>query len=176
MGTHSHAVVSRRRLGYVVAVVLLMGAKSCGAQTQPAELSGNLERAIFTLGGTSLAIMLPKGAEISKSASSGREVMIRDVSKRKRLERLLVIATASKGFRASYYDRKVTLANGGRLEFQIRDNVGGGSGGLIAELAGRMQIDSDVFSITCTDQDELRRNPSWCLPLSGWLGIVERGQ
>jgi hypothetical protein len=163
MGTHSNVGVSRRRSGYAVAAVLLMGANSCGAQTQPAELSGNLERAIFTLGATSLAIMLPKGAEISNSASSDREIMIRDVSKSKRLERLLVIATASKGFRARH-DRQVTLANGGRLEFQITDDVGGGSGGPTAELAGPMEIDSHVFSITCTDQDELRPDPSWCLP------------
>ena len=174
MGTHSNVVVSRRRSGYAVVAVLLIGASGCGEPTPPPERPKTLERAIFTLGETSLAIMLPKGAEISNSASSAREIMIRDVSKSRRLERMLVIATAPKGIDASY-DRQVTLANGGRLEFQTRDDVGGGSGGPTAELAGRMEFGSYVFSVTCTDQDEWGPDPSWCLPYLGGLEIVERG-
>lgn len=175
MGTHPNVVVSRRRSAYAVVAMLLIGASGCGEPTPPAERPKTLERTIFTLGETSLATMLPEGAEISNSASGAHQTAIRDVSKSKRLERLLVIAAAPSGFRASY-DRRVILANGGRLEFQIKDDVGGGSGGPIAELAGRMEIDSHVFSITCTDQDEFRRDPSWCLPYLGRLEIVERGQ
>ena len=97
-------------LGLAVVVVLLIAASGCGEQTQPAERPKILGRAIFILGGTSLTIMLPEGAEISNSASGAREITIRDVSKSKRLERLLVIAATPRGFRASY-DRVVTLAN-----------------------------------------------------------------
>ena len=39
-----------------------------------------------------------------------------------------------------------------------------------------MEIESYALSVTCTDQDELRRDPSWCLPYLGGLEIVERGQ
>ena len=81
MGTHSNVVVSRRRSGCAVVAVLLIGASGCGEPTPPPERPKTLERAIFTLGETSLAIMLPKGAEISKSANSVRKIMIRDVSK-----------------------------------------------------------------------------------------------
>jgi hypothetical protein len=48
--------------------------------------------------------MLPKGAQITKSASSPHEIMIRDVSKNKRLERLLVIAAAPKDFARTMID------------------------------------------------------------------------
>ena len=72
--------------------------------TPPPERPKTLERAIFTLGETSLAIMLPKGAQISKSASGPHEIVIRDVSKSKRLERLLVIAAAPKDFARTMID------------------------------------------------------------------------
>jgi len=116
----------KTRLSYPVAVVPLIGVNGYGEPTPPPQGPKTLERAIFTLGKTSLAIMLRKGAQISKSASSPHEIMIRDVSKNKRLERSLVIAAAPKEFRANY-DRQLTLANGGHLEFQLKDDGGGGS-------------------------------------------------
>lgn len=84
--------------------MLLIGASGCGEPTPPAERPKTLGRAIFTLGETSLAIMLPKGAEISNSASSAHQTTIRDVSKSKRLERLLVIAAAPEDFAPAMID------------------------------------------------------------------------
>ena len=64
-----------------------------------------------------MAIMLPPGAELSNSVRSAREITIRDFSKSKPLERLLVIAEPQKGFRASY-DRQVTWLAVAALNFR----------------------------------------------------------
>jgi hypothetical protein len=37
------------------------------------------------------------------------------------------------------------LANGARLDYQVKDDTGGGSGGPVAELVGRMDIGRSPF-------------------------------
>ena len=77
--------------------------------------------------------------------------------------RLLELAAAQSeiGVRC---DRTLSLASGSVLRYSVTDNVGGGSGGPIAELSGRPEIGGRVLAVTCTDQDELSRMPDRCVP------------
>ena len=137
----------------------------------PALSKTTLARVTFRLDGTSFAIFLPEAARASNSAS-GNEVRF-DLTKGKRLERLLILAMTSPAIEAGDHP-KVMLANGARLEYQVKDDTGGGSGGPVAELIGRMNIGPLVLSVRCTDQEKWGRAPAWCLPYLGRLEILER--
>ena len=138
---------------------------------RPALPKTALKRLTFRLDGTSFAIFLPEAAIASNSAS-GQEVRF-DLTKGKRLERLLILAKTSTTIDAGDHP-KVTLANGARLEYQVKDDTGGGSGGPVAALIGRMNIGLLVLSVRCTDQEKWGREPDWCLPYLGRLEILER--
>ena len=132
-----------------------------------------LARMTFTLGGASLAIFLPEAAVVHNL--TGRDKIYIDLTKGKRLERWLILQTAPHGPGANY-DKTMILTNGGHLEYRTEDNTGGGSGGPVAELRGRMEVGSLILAVTCTDQDEGSREPDWCLPYLSGLEIVERNR
>ena len=141
------------------------------ASQRPALPERALARLTFTLDGTSFAIFLPEAAIVSNSAS-GHEVRFA-LTKGKRLERLLVLAITSAAIDVGDHP-KVMLANGARLEYQVKDDTGGGSGGPVAELIGRMNIGSLVLSVRCTDQEKSGRESDWCLPYLSRLEILAR--
>jgi hypothetical protein len=141
-------------------------------QTEPpAHPAATLARMTFKLGETSFAIFLPTDAVVRTSA--GEQKITIDLTKGRRLERFLILAIIPHE-PGMIYDRTAVTATGGRLVFQVKDNTGGGSGGPVAELTGRMDIGSIALSVTCTDQDEWSRKPDWCLPYLNRLEIVER--
>lgn len=61
----------------------------------------------------------------------------------------------------------------GRLEYRGGGHTGGGSGGPIAELTGRMEIGPLVLTVSCTDRGTgaWAREPDWCLPYPDRLEI-----
>lgn len=95
------------------------------------------------------------------------------MSRGTRLQRQIRIATAPREGGANH-DRTMALADG-RLDYQVTDNIGGGSGGPIGELTGRLQLGSRILFVECTDQDGLGyTHPDWCLPYLDRLEIVPR--
>ena len=138
----------------------------------PARPTATLARILFTLDGSSFAITLPAAASISEP--NDREIAF-NLTKGGRLQRTLeftsVVMQAEGSLKAT-----VVLANGGRFTYDVKDDVGGGSGGPIAELAGRLELGLLAISVTCTDQGEWGREPEWCVPFLGQLEILPRSQ
>ena len=96
------------------------------------------------------------------------------MTKGQRLQRSLTFSTDIREAKDGLH-RNENLANGGRLDYSVEDDTGGGSGGPIAELAGRMTIGSHVVSVTCTDQDEWDRDPQWCVSYIKSIAIIAKG-
>ncbi len=138
--------------------------------SQQAHAQQALIRKTFALGDTSFAIFLPEAAVVGRSA--GGDKVTFDLTKGERLERSLTLATAPPEPGASA-DRDALLANGSRFEYAVEDDIGGGSGGPIARLSGRLAIGAHVLSVTCTDQDEWSREPAWCRPYLARLEVVK---
>jgi hypothetical protein len=164
-------------IGFVLAVLVVsgfFGRPSPSALPAPPPADTPLARRIFTLGATSFAIDLPEASEI-RDFGDPSDVTIYDFTRGKRLQRQIRIATASREPGANY-DRQMAIAGSGHLEYQVTDNIGGGSGGPIGELTGRLKIGSRVLFIECTDQDGLGyTHPDWCLRYLDRLEIVQRG-
>lgn len=128
--------------------------------------------AVFTIGGKAYSIVLPEKATIKNSAVPD-EILIDDLSKSQRLQRSLVISLEPNEA-GSAIDRVERLRGGNSLAYQIADNIGGGSGGPIAELKGRITVGDIQLFIECTDQDEWSRDPKWCVPLLESLKVAPR--
>ncbi len=145
------------------AAVFVLAVSDCHAQRQPPANPATLNRSAFTLEGTRYRILLPQRATVVPPSGQVDRVTIRDASKSQRLERLLILG-GPRSEAQSGDTRMVRLASGGVLRYRINDNVGGGSGGPIAELSGELQIGARTLAVTCTDQGELVREPDWCVP------------
>jgi hypothetical protein len=174
MSIRSNAAFARLCPRFFIVILLLLGASACNEQAEvnvrPKPL---LARMTFTLGGTSFAIFLPEASQIGSvghDATSPDYKIYIDPMISTRLVRKLILAIAPNE-RSASYDHKVLLENGGRLEYSVLDNIGGGSGGPEAEITGRMEIGLLALSVTCHDQNELtacfnstqspRRRGSW---------------
>ena len=152
------------------AALLILATNDCRAQGPPPADPAGLQRAAFTLEGARYRILLPQRATVVPPSGQVDRVTIRDASKSQRLERLLILGGPRSGAQSGD-TRMVKLASGGVLRYRINDNVGGGSGGPIAELSGELQIGARTLAVTCTDQDELFREPDWCVPYLHHLEI-----
>ena len=121
----------------------------------------------FKLDQEYFVIFLPTTATTSNLAGQ----VAFDLTKGKRLQRSLHFSTAvGKDAGDSHH---LQMASGSLLEYQIKDDTGGGSGGPIAELTGIMQIGTHRLAVTCTDQDEWGREPDWCLPYLNFLVVAK---
>lgn len=128
-----------------------------------------LSRMTFTLGATPFAIDLPERATI-RNFGDPSSVTIYDLSRGNRLQRQIRITTKRR--EVGVNDHTMALA-GGRFDYQIADDLGGGSGGPIGELTGRLAIGPRVLFVECTDQNELGDpHPDWCLPYLDRLEVV----
>jgi hypothetical protein len=115
--------------------------------------------------------MLPETATVRMLPGSQQATI--DLTKGQRLERFLRLEMTN-AVRSLSFDHVAQMHNGGRLSYSIDDDTGGGSGGPIAALTGRLEIGPLAIAITCTDQDELYRHPDWCLPYLDRLELVKR--
>jgi hypothetical protein len=136
---------------------------AAGAYGLSAAIASQDRQAVFTLGGKAYSIVLPEKVTIKNSAAPD-EILIDDLSKSQRLQRSLVISLAPNEA-GSAIDRVERLRGGNSLAYQIADDIGGGSGGSIAELKGRITVGDVQLFIECTDQHEWSRDPKWCVPL-----------
>ena len=75
---------------------------------------------------------------------------------------------------AHTYGRRQKLANGALLRYSIESDLGGGSGGSEAELAGRLNLSGRVLAIVCRHQSEWNPDPSWCINYLGYLKVEAR--
>jgi hypothetical protein len=137
----------------------LLAIAACGANVA---IAAESQPAVFSIGGKTYSIALPEKAVIRNMAANG--VSIDDLSKSQRLERSLIISLAPNEA-GSAIDRVEKLRRGNILAYQTADDIGGGSGGPVAELIGRITVDDAQLFVTCTDQDEWSRDPKWCMPL-----------
>lgn len=169
-----NALIAGLCIGFVLAVLVVsgfFGAPPHSALPAARQADTPLLRLTFTLGATPFAIDLPERAEIQNFGDPSA-VTIYDFTRGKRLQRQIRIATTPR--EPSANDRTMALA-GGRLDYQVTDNIGGGSGGPIGELTGRLQLGSRILFVECTDQDGLGyTHPDWCLPYLDRLEIVSR--
>lgn len=130
-----------------------------------------LARKIFKLDGEYFEISLPKSARYATASISVNRVAF-SLTKGNRLERSLHLATADEP--GAEFTHRLQMTSGSLLEYQMKDNTGGGSGGPIAELTGRMKVGTHYLSVLCTDHDELDREPGWCLPYLNGLVATKR--
>lgn len=167
------AVVNVHRKAAVAAACLfIFGAVACHAQTAaPPRPQAALVRTTFTLGGTTFAIFLPPAAVVDDSTVP--DTVYIDFRKNTRDQRMIVLTTASRNSDARY-DQKARLTNGAQLQYRTDGNIGGGSSGAIAELAGRLEIGPLVISVECTDQDKFYPKTEWCLPYLDRLETAQR--
>ena len=129
-----------------------------------------LVRSLFTLGGWSFAINLPGAARVSHPNGQG---VVFNLAKGGRLQRTVEFRAGVQRADGPRYPT-VVLPNGGRFAYEMNDNTGGGSGGPIAELTGHLEFGSLTISVTCTDQNEVGREPAWCVPYLGNLEVLAR--
>ena len=169
-----NALIAGLCLGLVLAVLIVSGYfGEPPRNVLPPGLQAEtpLSHMTFTLGATPFAIDLPQRAEI-RNFGDPSSVTIYDFTRGNRLQRQIRIAT--KQHELSANDRTMALARG-RLDYQVTDNIGGGSGGPIGELTGRLTIGPRVLFVECTDQDGLGyTHPDWCLPYLDRLEVVSR--
>jgi hypothetical protein len=135
------------------------------AQQRPSDTS--VVSIAFRLDDEYFVILLPSTATTSNLVGQ----VAFDLTKGRRLQRSLHLATSVGN--ETGYSHRLQMNSGSILEFQIKDNTGGGSGGPIAELTGIMQIGTHRLAVTCTDQDEWRREPDWCLPYLNFLVVAK---
>jgi len=168
----ANALIGGLCIGFVLAVLVVsgfFGEPPRNALPAGPQADAPLSHLTFTLGATLFAIDLPEKAEI-RDFGDPSAVTVYDFTRGERLQRQIRIATA--GRESSVNDRTMPLA-GGRLDYQVTDNIGGGSGGPIGELTGRLQLGSRILLVECTDQDGLGyTHPDWCLPYLDRLEIV----
>jgi hypothetical protein len=171
-----NALIAGLCAGFVLAVLVVsgfFGEPSSATLTSP-QGDAPPVRMTFTLGTTSFEIFLPAAAEIRDLAEPST-VAIYDFTRGQRLQRQIRIAARSTEPRPPY-NLRMSLSSGGHLDYQVTDNIGGGSGGPIGELTGRLQIGSRILFVECTDQDGLGyTHPDWCLRYLERLDIVQRG-
>jgi hypothetical protein len=154
------------------AAALLLLASACSEQPPgPADPAG-LQRSTFALGGATFEWLLPQKAVADPRAGDGEPVIIRDLTRSHRLERTLALSGSQTDASAGYF-RTITLASGNVLRYRVHDDIGGGSGGTIAELTGALEIGGRTIYVRCADQDELFREPDWCVPHLHHLRIVK---
>jgi hypothetical protein len=146
--------------GLSAAALALLAAAWCHAQGPPAAEQAGLQRADFTLDGVGYRILLPPRARVGPPGASG--ISIRDETKSQRLERMLILDVGPHG-QATASRRTITFRSGATLSYSVDDNVGGGSGGPVAELTGEITVGGRRLAVTCTDQNEHRREPDWCV-------------
>ena len=135
------------------------------AQQRPSESS--VVPIAFKLDREYFVILLPATTTMSNLVGQ----VAFDLTKGRRLQRSLHFATAVGN--DTGYSHQLQMASDSVLQFQIKDNTGGGSGGPIAELTGIMQIGTRRLAVTCTDQDEWSREPDWCLPYLNFLVVAK---
>jgi hypothetical protein len=153
------------RILIVILSLLTMWSHSATAQQSPSESS--VVPIAFKLDQEYFVILLPTTTTMSNL--DGQVAF--DLTKGRRLQRSLHFATAVGN--DTGYRHQLQMTSGSVLEFKIKDNAGGGSGGPIAELTGIMQIGAQRLAVTCTDQDEWRREPDWCLPYLNFLVVAK---
>jgi len=158
---------------FLIACLGIATVGSHAALAQQGASDTPLARMTFKLDGEYFVIFLPKSARHATAGISANRVAF-NLTKGQRLQRSLDLATADET--GAEFAHRLQMTSGSLLEFQVKDNTGGGSGGPIAELTGRMKVGMHVLSVLCTDQDELNREPDWCLPYLNSLEIARRTQ
>jgi hypothetical protein len=124
----------------------------------------------FTVEGATFSIGLPPGARLQPLASGQVGITV-DLARGRRLQRTLELTARGQRGQDSF-DRTYALVAGGRLDYRIEDNTGGGSGGPIAELSGRLRIADRELRLVCTEQDEIARRFDWCLAAISSLTLL----
>jgi hypothetical protein len=152
------------RILIAVLIFSTMWSPIAAAQKRPSESS--VVPIAFKLDQEYFVILLPTTTTMSNPVGQ----VAFDLTKERRLQRSLHFATAVGN--DTGYSHQLQMTSGSVLKFQIKDDTGGGSGGAIAELTGIMQIGAQHLAVTCTDQDEWRREPDWCLPYLNFLVVV----
>ena len=123
----------------------------------------------FILEGIVFKIVLPENAVLHDLA--GKSGVRFDLTKDMRLERTLTFSMASIAA-STATDRTKNFKNGNRLEYHLDDDPSGGSGGPVAEIVGKLSLESYNLSVSCTDQDEWSPDAEWCLSFLSSLEIV----
>jgi hypothetical protein len=72
------------------------------------------------------------------------------------------------------FDRQHRLREGsGRIvHYRQTDDAGGGSGGAMATIEGRLDIGPHTIFLSCSDQNESVLNPDWCFDHLGTLELI----
>lgn len=161
---------SLRRM-VVAAMVVMLGAATCVVATryQPAR-AASLERFAFVLGGGRHAIMMPKHARLGRNAPPNCVRLWHP-----RANRLMIFLELCAGSRTApgKFTREKEFTNGAQLRYAIDESVGGGSGGTEAELVGELNLNGELFSVICRDQNEWGADPTWCLSYLPYLEALE---
>jgi hypothetical protein len=148
-----------RALLMIVGSAALLGiATSASSQNAP---DTPLVRKKFVLDGVALAVSLP-AANAAKASVHGRRIII-DFARNMRLQRMMTLSVDGLPAEGPVGPRRA-LPGGRWFSYRIEDDIGGGSGGPIAQLSGILELGSIEITVTCTDQHEWSRDPEWCLP------------
>lgn len=154
--------MSRRTASVLCAVLLL--ASGCGdsepALPAPAPKEDKLTRFTFSIDGKPYAISLPQQAMMFNQHDP-RSVTFDARKNQRQLRRLIISAAPHQP--AIDYDQTTRLRHGTTMRYRDLGEVGGGSGGMEFEIAGRLEIGTSVLFLNCTDQTESVGFPEWCL-------------
>ncbi len=140
-----------------------------GPSSQPADPE-DLTRYTFTLDGSEFELLMPSEYRLMVDDESQVSFALAD----QRLDRSVIVSVAAPAMRFAEGDRSVRLKSGYRLQYVVAPDLGAGSGGTVAQLVGQLKAGSLRVTVECRDQDELKPDPSWCIPYLHYLKGYEK--
>jgi hypothetical protein len=165
------------RAGAVLALSGLTLLAACG-DNQPAlppapEKQETLTRFEFTIGDVRYAISLPEQAGMRHQRDTSAVTF--DSRKNQRLQKILALITAPDR-PGETFDRERRLkknsGSGPVVRYRHIENAGEGSGGMISEIKGQLEIGSNTLFLYCSDQSESVLFAGWCLDYIDSLEVI----
>lgn len=124
----------------------------------------------FEIGGTSYAMLIPKGSAVRGEPASGSIAVV--PVPHGRLVKFFTVQPPGRS-KLPPANRASRLENASRIAYVQNNDIGGGSGGTEAELIGELTLaDGLQLHVTCHDQSEWSPNPAWCLKHLGTIAVA----
>jgi hypothetical protein len=155
--------LSLQRIAPIALAFGLLVSDTLQSEAQEVADPSGLRPVDFAVGEIRYRVLVPVGASVSFQDGKIWSIEVRypRATRKVRLFRL----GPETGESHTEYSQSMTLTNSAVLSYNIDASIGGGSGGVEAELKGRLSLGTNALAVLCHDQDEAGiPDPEWCVP------------